>query len=77
MTEIALGTDPTDADTDNDGARDGNEVRFGSNPLDPGSTTAIVLDATGHIATLSLAGLLFLCVLIFIVKRRQWTSAGR
>lgn len=33
--EVIAGTDPNDADTDNDDENDGQEVLFGTNPLDP------------------------------------------
>lgn len=33
--ETLAGTDPNDADTDNDGETDGDEVNFATNPLDP------------------------------------------
>jgi hypothetical protein len=35
--ETALGLDPADADSDDDGANDGAEVTAGTNPLNPGS----------------------------------------
>lgn len=38
--EMALGTDPSDPDTDNDGYRDGTEVINGYNPLGPGKWTS-------------------------------------
>ena len=34
--EMAIGTDPYDPDTDNDGYRDGTEIKNGYNPLGPG-----------------------------------------
>tara|TARA_B110000495_G_scaffold203336_1_gene226595 strand:+ start:492 stop:2333 length:1842 start_codon:yes stop_codon:yes gene_type:complete len=38
ITELQLGTDPNNADTDGDGAKDGEEVSQYSNPLDKDST---------------------------------------
>jgi hypothetical protein len=43
LEEFALGLDPQDPDTDNDGWSDGTELVWGTNPLNPGSYPRIYL----------------------------------
>lgn len=61
------GTDPNDPDTDGDGVSDGDEVTFGTNPLDPGEFPELRLNiwAPG-LALLMISGL----GVLFLERRR-------
>jgi hypothetical protein len=49
--EVALGTNPGDPDTDGDGANDGKEVRWESDPTDPASEPGWFMCAVGGLAS--------------------------
>ncbi len=64
------GTDPFNADTDGDGAKDGFEVQFGSDPNDP-SDTVMGIPALGQLGLGIMSLLLFGATLWWIDSRRH------
>ncbi len=51
---LIYGTDPDDHDSDDDGFNDGDEITYGSNPLDPGSTPLQMIDGFAAIHVFSI-----------------------